>query len=210
LSPGETFDMTRVKISQRRLQGLEYFSARWMRVPRTRMFPTARTCSSGVEEQRTGKMSFGAGFSSIDSLGGVHVEVTQGNFDLFHPPNVHRVAGRSSGRRLQVGTERQDYVLSLTEPWFLDQKLSTRNGALSSAQMNYQSIGNLYDEVRTGMRVSSARPCRVQSILDRDFGPGDLVGTVYYNIENAGILLDDGLHGNHLQFPIRTDPNLPP
>jgi outer membrane protein insertion porin family len=38
-----------------------------------------------VEEQNTGNFTLGAGFSSVDALVGF-VEVTQGNFDLFHPP----------------------------------------------------------------------------------------------------------------------------
>ena len=38
-----------------------------------------------VEEQNTGNLTFGAGFSSVDSLVGF-VEMRQANFDLFHPP----------------------------------------------------------------------------------------------------------------------------
>lgn len=191
LSPGETFDMTRVKISQRRLQNLEYFSKVDAR-PEDTEIPNRKNLQVSVEEQRTGKMSFGAGFSSVDSLV-AFVEVTQGNFDLFHPPNFTG-GGQKFRAQIQVGTERQDYVLSLTEPWFLDQKLSLGT-ELYHRRMNYQSVGNLYDEVRTGMRVTLSKALPRPTILDTIFGPGDLIGGVYYGIENVGILLDDGLHG---------------
>lgn len=191
LSPGETFDMTRVKISKRRLEGLEYFSKVEAR-PEDTEIPNRKNLQVNVEEQRTGKMSFGAGFSSIDSLV-AFVEVTQGNFDLFHPPNFTG-GGQKFRAQIQVGTERQDYVLSLTEPWFLDQKLSLGT-ELYHRRMNYQSIGNLYDEVRTGMRVTLSKALPRPVVLDSIFGPGDLIGGVYYGIENAGILLDNGLHG---------------
>lgn len=201
LAPGEVFDMTRVKISQRRLQNLEYFSKVDAR-PEDTDVPNRKNLLVGVEEQRTGKMSFGAGFSSIDSLVG-YVEVTQGNFDLFHWPTFTG-GGQKFRAQLQIGTERQDYVLSLTEPWFLDKRLQLGT-ELYHRRANYQSLGNLYDEARTGMRVSLSKALPRPIILDEIFGKGDLVGSVYYNIENAGILLDDGLHG-----PIYVNnPNLP-
>jgi outer membrane protein insertion porin family len=149
----------------------------------------------GVEEQRTGKMSFGAGFSSIDSLV-AYTEVTQGNFDLFHWPTFTG-AGQKFRLQLQVGTERQDYVISFTEPWFLDQRLSL-GVELYHKRADYQSLGNLYNEVRTGMRLSLSKALPRPVFLDEIFGRGDLIGSVFYNIENAGILLDDGLHGNQI------------
>ena len=63
----------------------------------------------------------GAGFSSVDSIVGF-VEVSQGNFDLFHPPNFTG-GGQKFRLRVQLGTQRQDYELSFIEPWFLGRKL---------------------------------------------------------------------------------------
>jgi len=195
VSPGETFDMTRVKISQRRLQGLEYFAKVDAR-PEPTEIPNRKDLLVSVEEQRTGRMSFGAGFSSIDSLV-AFTEVTQGNFDLFHPPTFTG-GGQKFRLQVQLGTERQDYLLSLTEPWFLDQKLALTTD-LYHKRANYQSVGDLYDEVRTGARLSLSKALPRPTLLDALFGGGDLVGTVYYGIENVGILLDDGLHGNMIQ-----------
>lgn len=205
LSPGETFDMTRAKISQRRLQGLEYFSKVDVR-PEPTEIPNRKDMLVSVEEQRTGKMSFGAGFSSVDSLV-AFVEVTQGNFDLFHPPTFTG-GGQKFRLQVQLGTERQDYVLSLTEPWFLDKKIQLGT-ELYHRQANYQSVGDLYDEVRTGLRVSLSKALPRPILLDELMGGGDLIGTVYYNIENAGILLNDGLHGN-ISVPNPLGPGFPP
>lgn len=202
VSPGETFDMTRVKISQQRLQNLEYFSKVDARAEDTDV-PNRKNLLVSVEEQRTGKMSFGAGFSSIDSFV-AFTEVTQGNFDLFHPPTF-RGGGQKFRAQIQVGTERQDYVLSLTEPWFLDQRLQFGT-ELYYRRADYQSDGELYDEVRGGLRLSLSKALPRPLILDEIFGRGDLVGSVYYNLENVGILLNPGVHG-----PLTvTPPGFPP
>ncbi len=90
ISPGEVFDMVRVKISKQRLEGLQYFDKVDMR-PEPTDPPIAgrKNLIVNVEEENTGKLTLGAGFSSVVALVG-YVEMTQGNFDLFHPPYFHR------------------------------------------------------------------------------------------------------------------------
>ncbi len=194
LYPGETFDMTRVKISEQRLRGLEYFS-KVDAQPEATDAPGRKDLLVTVEEMETGKFSFGAGFSSIDQLV-AYTEVTMGNFDIFHPPSFTG-GGQKFRAALQLGTQRQDYVLEFTEPWFLDRKLSFGT-QLYHRRLNYQSVGNLYDEVRTGVRLSLSKSLPRPVILENLLGTGELIGSVYYNIENAGILLNEGLHGNTL------------
>ena len=58
----------------------------------------------------------------MDSLVGF-AEITQGNFDLFHPP-YFTGGGQKLRLFVQLGTERQDYELAFIEPWFLNRKLS--------------------------------------------------------------------------------------
>ena len=89
-----------------------------------------------VEEKRTGSLSFGAGYSTIDSVIGF-VEFSQGNFDLLNWP-VFTGGGQKFRARAQFGTQRQDYEVSLTEPYFLGTRLSLGgdiyyHGAISSA-----------------------------------------------------------------------------
>lgn len=200
VAPGEVFDMTRVKVSKQRLEGLGYFSRVEAR-PEDTEIPNRKNLLIGVEEQQTGRISFGAGFSSIDSFV-AYSEVTMGNFDIFHPPTFTG-GGQKFRAQIQVGTERQDYVLAWSEPWFLDQKL-TLGTELYHRRLDYQSIGNLYDEVRSGVRVSLSKALPRPLLLDSIFGPGDLIGSVYWNFENAGILFEDWVHG-----PITVPPSEP-
>ena len=94
ISPGEVFDMVRVKISKERLEGMisgtPYFDKVEMQ-PEPTDPPIAgrKNLVVNVEEDNTGNFTLGAGFSSVDALVG-YVELSQANFDLFHPPNVHR------------------------------------------------------------------------------------------------------------------------
>ncbi len=103
ISPGEVFDMVRVKISKKRLEGLNYFE----RVE-TDSSPTDPPISGHknldvtVAEKNTGNLTFGAGFSSVDSIVGF-VELSQGNFDLFHPPNFTG-AGQKLRLKVALGT----------------------------------------------------------------------------------------------------------
>ena len=69
-----------------------------------------------VEEQNTGNLMLGAGFSSVDALVG-YAEISKGNFDLFTRPRSP-VAARNSACWSQLGTERQDYEISFVEHAF--------------------------------------------------------------------------------------------
>ncbi|MCS7090870.1 MAG: outer membrane protein assembly factor BamA [Verrucomicrobiota bacterium] len=180
VAPGEVFDMVGVKISEARLKGLQYFEKVELK-PEPTDIPTRRNLLVAVEEKNTGNISLGAGFSSVDALVGF-VEFSQGNFDLFHPPTFSG-GGQKFRLRLQVGTERQDYILSFVEPWLFDRKLSL-SVDLYHRDLAYQSFGGLYDERRTGASIGLRRT------LWSDF----VIGGVNYTLENVGIDLDPGLH----------------
>jgi len=184
ISPGEPFNMVAVKRSRQRLEGLQFFEKVDARPDPTEV-PNRKNLIIGVEEKNTGNLSVGAGFSSVDSLVGF-VEVSQGNFDLFNSPTFTG-AGQKMRLRLQLGSERQDYVLSFVEPWFLDRKLAL-GADLYYRELNYQSLNDLYDETRLGMRLSLTRA------LWSDY----LIGSISYTIEQVGIELNPGLHGNIL------------
>jgi outer membrane protein insertion porin family len=111
--------------------------------------PNHKDLVINLEEQRTGSVNFGAGFSSVDSLIGF-VEMTQGNFDLFNWPTFTG-GGQKLRLRLQVGLKRQDEILSFVEPWFLDRKLSLGFDLFHHAA-NYLSTE--YNEQSTGASLS--------------------------------------------------------
>jgi outer membrane protein insertion porin family len=171
VSPGEVFDITRVKISRQRLEGLNYFE-KVDAQPEPTEVPNRKNLVIGVEEKSTGNFSIGAGFSSIDEIVGF-VEVSQGNFDLFNPP-YFTGGGQKVRLRLQVGTERQDYQLSFVEPWFLGRKLAL---GLDLYHRDLEFVSDEYDEVRTGGRLS----------LTRALGSDFLIGSVSYTLENVTI-----------------------
>lgn len=152
VAPGEVFDMVKVKRSRDRLQNLGYFS-KVETNPESTDVPGRKDLSIVVEEQKTGDLSFGAGFSSIDALV-AFAEIKQGNFDLFNPPTFTG-AGQKLRLRVQLGTERQDYTMSFTEPWFLDRRLSLGFDAYHS-QASF--LSEFYTEGRTGVDVKLTKP----------------------------------------------------
>jgi outer membrane protein insertion porin family len=181
VSPGETFDMVRVKLSKQRLEGLQYFEKVDAR-PENSDVVGGKNLVIGVDEKNTGNLTIGAGFSSIDSIVGF-AEVTQGNFDLFHPPTFTG-GGQKFRLRVQMGTERQDYEIQFIEPWFLGRKLAL-GVDLYYRELNFQSVNDMYDEIRAGGRVS----------LTRALGNEFLIGSVSYTLENIGIKLNSPYHG---------------
>ena len=183
VSPGEPFDMVRVKLSKQRLEGLQFFEKVDAR-PEPTDPPIAgrKNLVVGVDEGPTGHLQAGAGFTSVDSIVGF-VEVSQGNFDLFHPPTFTG-GGQKFRLRVQLGTQRQDYLASFVEPWFLGRKLSL-GVDLYHQVASYQSLDQLYDEVRTGGRVS----------VERALGSEFLRGSLSYTLEDVGILLNSSAHG---------------
>ena len=182
ISPGDVFDLVRVKISKQRLEGLQYFDKVDARPsPTDPPIAGQKNLIVNVEEQNTGNFTVGAGFSSVDSIVGF-AEVSQANFDLFKPP-YFTGAGQKLRLRVQLGTQRQDYELSFIEPWFLNRKLSL-GVDLYRHQLNFESPNNIYDENRTGAKVS----------LTRALGSDFLIGSVSYTVEDVGISLNSGFH----------------
>ncbi len=146
--PAEIYDSVRVDRSVDRLKNLGYFS-KVEADPEPTDVPNHKNLVLNLEEQRTGSVNFGAGFSSVDSLIGF-VEMTQGNFDLFNWPSFTG-GGQKLRLRLQVGLKRQDEVLSFVEPWFLDRKLALGFDLFHHAA-NY--LSSVYNEQTTGASLS--------------------------------------------------------
>lgn len=127
VAPGEIYDTVKVNASKQRLENLGYFTdpngTNHVSIqPEDTDVPNRKNVVISVEEQRTGNFSFGAGFSSVESIFGF-VEVSQQNFDIANPP-YFTGAGQKARFRAQIGPERQDFIASFTEPWFLNKRLS--------------------------------------------------------------------------------------
>ncbi len=181
ISPGETFDMVRVKVSKSRLEQMQYFEKVDTTTEDTEI-ANRKNLVIGVEEKRTGNFILGAGFSSIDSLVG-YVEVFQGNFDLFNFPSFTG-GGQKARLRLQAGTRRQDYVATFIEPWFLGRRLSLST-ELYHRQLNF--LSDNYNQSQTGGRVGLTRQL-----------PFNVVGGISYTLERVAIDFDESYQQ---QFP---------
>ncbi|CAN5153332.1 outer membrane protein assembly factor BamA [soil metagenome] len=152
IAPGDVYSTTRVETTRKRLDNLGYFS-RVETYPEDTGIAGQKDLTVQVEEKRTGSLNFGAGFSTIDSVIGF-VEVTQGNFDLWNWPNFTG-GGQKFRTRVQYGARRKDFVLSLTEPYFLDQRLSV-GGDLFYREASF--LSSVYSQRNYGFSVTARKP----------------------------------------------------
>ncbi|MFN2540626.1 MAG: outer membrane protein assembly factor BamA [Chthoniobacterales bacterium] len=152
ITPGSVFNTVRVDTSKKRLENLGYFS-KVESYPEDTGVAGRKDLTIQVEEKRTGALSFGGGFSTIDQLVGF-AELTQGNFDITNWPSFTG-AGEKFRLRVQIGNLRKDIVLALTEPWFLDRPLSL-GGQAFYTEANY--LSDLYDQRDYGFAVELRKP----------------------------------------------------
>ncbi len=152
VKPGETYNTVLVDASKARLDGLGYFS-RVETVATDTGIPGTKDLNIYVDEQKTGSFNFGLGFSSIDSLIGF-AEVTQSNFDLFNYPSFIG-GGQRFRARAQIGTERTDILLALTEPWFLDYQVAV-GGELYFREAEFFS--DFYSQRNVGGAINASYP----------------------------------------------------
>ncbi len=152
VAPGDVFNTVRVDVTKKRLENLGYF-AKVETYPEETDIPGRKDLNILLQEKRTGSLSFGGGFSTVDKLVGF-VELTQGNFDLFNWPSFTG-GGQKFRLRIQYGTQRRDFVLTVTEPYFLDRRLSL-TGQLFYTEANYLSA--LYDQRNYGFMFELRKP----------------------------------------------------
>ncbi len=152
VAPGDVFNTVRVDLSKRRLDNLGYF-AKVETYPEDTGVPGRKDLTIQVEEKRTGSLSFGGGFSTVDQLV-VFAELTQGNFDITNWPGLTG-GGQKFRIRAQVGTQRKDLILALTEPYFLDRRLSL-GGQAFFTEADY--LSSEYDQRNYGMSIELRKP----------------------------------------------------
>lgn len=151
VKPGDVFDTTLVDVSRKRLENLNYFSRVEM-APTDTIVPGRKDLNVIVEEKRTGSFNFGVGFSTTDSLVGF-AELQQTNFDLFNWPSF--IGGGQRFRvRGQYGLQRRDFVISLTEPWFLGYKLSV---GVEGYYREANFLSEVYDQTNYGLAVQARK-----------------------------------------------------
>lgn len=182
VAPGDVFNTVRVDTTKKRLENLGYF-AKVETYPEDTDIPGRKDLTVLVQEKRTGSLSFGGGFSTVDKLVGF-AELTQGNFDLFNWPSFTG-GGQKFRLRLQYGTERKDFVLAITEPYFLDRRLSL-GGQLFYTEANYLSA--VYDQRNYGVSFELRKPINAY-----------MYGTVGYMLQDIDIFNVDPTSSEFIQ-----------
>jgi len=170
VAPGDVFNTVRVDITKKRLDNLGYF-AKVETYPEETDIPGRKDLTILVQEKRTGSLSFGGGFSTVDKLVGF-AELTQGNFDLFNWPSFTG-GGQKFRLRVQYGTERKDFILTITEPYFLDRRLALTGQAFYT-EANYLSAD--YDQRNYGFSIEMRKPINAYTY-----------GTLGYILQNIDI-----------------------
>ncbi len=171
LRPGDVFDLVRMRTSQQRLQNTRYFEQVQL-TPEPTNVPGRRDLSITLREGRTGNLTFGAGFSSLENVI-LFAEVSQSNFDLFNWRTRFQGAGQKFRTRVQVGGRSNEVLISFEEPWLFQQRLAFGID-LFRTQTNFNS--SFFNEVRLGFETFLRR--RLFELVE---------GRISYRLEDVDI-----------------------
>ena len=171
LAPGEIFDLARMKQSENRLKETRFFDEVSLSHEASNI-PNRRNLRIIVKEGRTGNITFGAGFSTVESLVGT-VELSQGNFDYKNPDSFFQGAGQKFRLRGSIGLKSNQVVLNFEEPWVFNRDLAY-GFELYRSQSDYYS--DYYSETRLGMQNYIRK--RVYELIEAKLA---------YKIENVDI-----------------------
>ncbi|MBN8553372.1 MAG: outer membrane protein assembly factor BamA [Caulobacterales bacterium] len=168
LTEGDAFNQALVDMSRNNLRRLNFFED--VTIERVQGSAPDRTVLQvGVQEQPTGTLSFGAGFSSVDSFI-IDLGVTQSNF---------RGRGQNLVARLSWGSLRQQANITFTEPRFLGRDL--RAGFdLYHYRYNLQNESS-FDWVSTGVGLRAGWPINDYTGL-----------SIRYNLKSDSIEVPNG------------------
>ena len=193
LGPGDLYNSVYADAAKERLKNLNYFE-RVDVFPSDTMVPGKKDLNVVVTEKRTGSLNFGAGYSTIDSVLGF-VELTQSNFDITNWPNFTG-GGQRFRTRIQYGSKRKDFVVSLTEPYFLDYQL-TVGGELFYRDANY--LSSVYNQRNYGFNVFTRKAINQDLSWRVDYRLEDI--TLYDVSSGASQIIRDD-EGSHLKSQI--------
>ncbi|UUX50366.1 outer membrane protein assembly factor BamA [Nisaea acidiphila] len=113
LAEGDAFNTSKMRRSNRRIRNLGFFKSVDV-TNREGSQPDRTVITATVEEQSTGEISFGIGFSTVDSVIG-DIGIRERN-----------LLGRGQDLRLKFSgsTNRQQFDVGFTEPYFMDRDVS--------------------------------------------------------------------------------------
>ncbi len=193
LAPGETFDLLRMETSEARLKNTRFFEKVTLDdEPIASQDPelqsSRRNLVVNVEEGRTGHVSFGVGFSTLEKAM-MFAEFRQGNFDIMRWRSPHRLQGdgQKFRLRLKLGARSNEARLALEEPWFMNRRVAAGFELFREKSDYYSSY---YDEMRAGFEVYFRK--RLFELVE---------GRLFYRLEDV-VISDIGISA---PFFITTD-----
>ena len=144
LNPGDAFDMEAVNKNRLRIYNLGFFENVAYDVQPGSEMDKLILIYDVSPERKTGTLSLGAGYSSVEQLVGF-LQVSQNN--LFGN-------GQSVSLQWNFGTTTQSYSLSFNEPWLLDRPVSLGVDIFNTTQTNqYASQGFDLQSEGAGLRL---------------------------------------------------------
>ncbi len=176
LKPGDYFNSVETETTKARLDGLQYFDSVQVNSSSSARGGNYRDVDILVDERRTGSISGGVGFSSIDSIVGF-VRLEQTNFDIMNPWSFTG-GGQRFSADLRVGSERIDAGISLVEPWFMGQQLAL-GGELFYRDSQYFS--DYYEQTNAGGAISLRKPLTENTYIRGEYR----LEQVSIDLENA-------------------------
>ena len=143
-----------------------------------------------VQEGRTGHVSFGVGFSTLEKAM-MYAEFRQGNFDIMKWRAPHRLQGdgQKFRLRLKLGSRSNEARLAIEEPWFLNRRVAA-GFEVFREKSDYQS--SYYDELRAGFEIYFRK--RLFELVE---------GRLFYSFED--VLIED-IESTSRTLWIRNDP----
>ena len=148
LGPGDVFNTVLMKRSKVRLENTRFFEE-VNTTPESTNIPGRRNLKISVREERTGNLSFGAGFNSIEK-GVLFAEISQSNFDLFNRRSFFQGDGQKFRLKFQIGSQSSEVLLAFEEPWLFERQLAL-GFTVYRVSSDYNSA--FYEEVRTGGEI---------------------------------------------------------
>ncbi|MBU1113066.1 MAG: outer membrane protein assembly factor BamA [Candidatus Omnitrophica bacterium] len=141
--PGDKFDGKKVRKSKERLENLGFFEEmRFGTDPGSESDKVDLVVD--VKEAKTGYLSFGGGYSSIDAFIGF-VELRQRNFD-YRNWSTFTGAGQDLTLQVSMGTLTDKYQLSFTNPWIFDKPVSFGFDVYKKGHQQDEDVGYAYEE----------------------------------------------------------------
>ena len=195
LAPGETFDLARMETSEARLRNTKLFDSveindEPINVGDPELRNSRRNMVVDVQEGRTGHVSFGVGFSTLEKAM-MYAEFRQGNFDIMKWRAPHRLQGdgQKFRLRLKLGSRSNEARLAIEEPWFLNRRVAA-GFEVFREKSDYQS--SYYDELRAGFEIYFRK--RLFELVE---------GRLFYSFED--VLIED-IESTSRTLWIRNDP----